>query len=166
MKNKHEPFENSAFLEMTSVIPKTQTNKKKVIMRKKPSTERLNNRQKTSYDLLRPNIFPIVCIVNNKGCQKLQFLFITFFTVDGTWRIVFFFARLSKTGKRRWLKITVYSYENIPRSREQAVTLFLVIHIRINDMNVTILFVCGTTAGDQITFICPFSKLFVSKSTF
>lgn len=35
MKNKHEPFENSAFLEMSSVIPKTQTNRKKVIMRKK-----------------------------------------------------------------------------------------------------------------------------------
>lgn len=29
MKNKHEPFESSAFLEMSSVIPKTQTNKKK-----------------------------------------------------------------------------------------------------------------------------------------
>lgn len=99
MKNKHEPFENSAFLEMSSVIPKTQTNKKKVIMRKKPSTERLNNRQKTSYDLLRPNIFPIVCIVNNKGCQKLQFLFITFFTVDGTWRIVFFLPDYVKLGK-------------------------------------------------------------------
>lgn len=118
MKNKHEPFENSAFLEMSSVIPKTQTNKKKVIMRKKPSTERLNNRQKTSYDLLRPNIFPIVCIVNNKGCQKLQF-FIHNILYSG-WHVEnsVFFARLGKTGKRRWLKITVYSYENIPRSRE------------------------------------------------
>jgi len=81
MKNKHESFENSVFLEMSLVIPKTQTNKKKVIMRGKPSTERVKNRQKTSYDILRPNMFPIVCIVNNKSCQKLQFLFIIFFTV-------------------------------------------------------------------------------------
>lgn len=35
MKNKHEPFENSAFLEMSSVIPKTQTNKKKSNYEKK-----------------------------------------------------------------------------------------------------------------------------------
>lgn len=51
MKNKHVSFENSAFLEMSLVIPEPRTNKKKVIMRRKPSTERLTNRQKTSYDL-------------------------------------------------------------------------------------------------------------------
>ena len=61
-----------------------------------------------------------------------------------------FFARLGKTGKRRWLKINgvlVRKHPTLTRIGCNFI-LILVIHIRINDMNVTILFVCGTTAGD------------------
>lgn len=80
MKNKHVSFENSAFLEMSLVIPEPRTNKKNY---EKKTFDRAA--YESSENLLRLITYQdqafFLCTVNNNSCQKLQFLFVTFFTV-------------------------------------------------------------------------------------